>query len=243
MLVAIPSKGRPDRVKSQKLISSAFVFVPAIEAKDYLACGVGNVVPVPDEIRGITPTRNWILDWAEKEGHPRVVFIDDDVKKAGYCQFFEIKTKHRPLDEAQWLIEWAKLFDTADQLGFRIWGTDTAGEPRAIYPYRPFIFHTYVTASCMGMWSSGPNSMRFDEEFIVKEDYEICLRCLKEDGGVLGARYLYWANEHWIGDGGCRSYRTQKMELKLIKKLIKMYPGLIRRVEKGGSEFSIKLEF
>lgn len=241
MLVAIPSKSRPGAVKSQTIIPTAAVFVPRLEADAYERLGTKNVMPVPDDVRGITRTRNWILDWAADRGERRVVFIDDDVKAQGWVELQTLRGKHRKLKEPDWLTEWAKLFDVAADLKHRIWGVATTSEIRAVYPYKPFIWQTYVTASCMGMFTDA--GLRFDESFPVKEDYELCLRCLKEDGGIVGARYLYWENSHWTDEGGCRDYRTAEMEEDAIKRLIRMYPGLIRRVTKGGSEYSIQLDF
>jgi hypothetical protein len=93
----------------------------------------------------------------------------------------------------------------------------------------------------MGMFADA--GLRFDESFKVKEDYELCLRCIKEDGGVLAARYLYWENEHWGTEGGCKDYRTQAMEEEAIKMLMRRYKGMIRKITRGGSEYSIELEF
>ena len=238
MLVAIPSKGRPGRVKSQAVIPSARVYVPETEAEAYERAGTKNVVPVPASVRGITATRNYILDTAYD---PRVVMIDDDVKDHGWNRAYAHNWRKHKLTEAQWLQEWAKLFDVTADIGFRIWGVATTGEGRAVYPYRPFIWHTYVTASCMGMFADA--GLRFDERFPVKEDYELCLRCLKEDGGVVGARYLFWDNAHWTDDGGCKDYRTQAIEEDAIRRLMRMYPGMIRRVTRGGCEYSIQLDF
>ena len=148
--------------------------------------------------------------------------------------------RRKILTERQWLFEWDRLFDVAEGVGFSVWGVSTLSAPRAWYPWRPFIWHTYVTASCMGMFNNG---LRFDETFQVKEDYELCLRCIRDEGGVVGARYLYWENDHWTRAGGCREYRTGEMEQECIKRLVKMYPGMIRRVTRGGSEWSIDLQF
>ena len=238
MLVAIPSKGRPGRVKSQSVISCARVYVPEDEYDAYVSLGTRNVAPVPRSVRGITATRNWILDHADD---PRVVMIDDDVKEQGWAQARAHRWVKQKLNEQQWLEEWDKLFDIAQQLGYRIWGVATTGERRAIYPYRPFLWHTYVTASCMGIFADA--GLRFDESFPVKEDYELCLRCIREDGGVVGARYLYWESYHWNTEGGCRDYRTQEMEERAIRRLMRMYPGMIRRVTRGGSDYSIQIEF
>jgi len=238
MLIAMPSKGRAGKTKSDKYITSAVAFVPESEVKSYQRSGVRSVVGVPQDIIGITKTRNWILDNANDEW---VVFIDDDLKKAGYHELQKFKVKYQTLTENEMVMEWVKLFDLTKELNYRIWGLATDGAPRSVYPWKPFLFHTYITASCMGILNN--TGIRFDESFPIKEDYEMCLRCIKEDGGILGARYLHWQNEHWKGGGGCKDYRTQEMELGVIRRLIRMYPGLIRRVVRGGSEFSIELDF
>jgi hypothetical protein len=134
-----------------------------------------------------------------------------------------------------------RLFDLTEQMKYRIWGVATQSAPRAIYPWRPILFRSYVTASFMGIVNDGRT--RFDERFTVKEDYELTLRCVKQDGGVVAARYLFWENSHWTDAGGCATYRTQLMELRCIKMLVGMYPGMIRRVTRGGSRYSVDLDF
>lgn len=238
VLIAIPSKGRPTGVATQRLLRGSTVFVPAVEVAAYQRAGVLNVVGVPGSVRGITATRNWILDHA---GDPWVVFVDDDLARQGWQELRdENGTSHR-LTEAEWTEAFVRAFELTEQMGFRIWGVSTDGARRSVYPYRPFIFQTYVTASCMGILNDGRT--RFDESFKVKEDYELCLRCIKEDGGVLGIRYVYLYCEHWTTPGGCRDYRTQEMEREATERLMRMYPGLIRRVTRGGSEYSIELDF
>lgn len=240
MLIAMPSKGRAGKTKSDKYITQAVAYVPENEVEAYQAAGLPWVVGVPMDVRGITKTRNWILDHTDEQW---VVFIDDDLKIAGWIELGETQGKHRKLTETQMIAEWERLFEITEDVGYRIWGLDTAGALRSVYPYRPFIWHTYVTASCMGIINDPANPLRFDESFPVKEDYELCLRCIRDDGGVVGARYLYWVNSHWIDPGGVRDYRSQVMELDAIERLIDMYPGLIRRVTRGGSSYSIELDF
>ena len=237
MLIAIPSKGRAADVKSLSLVPDAVLFVPAGEAAVYRK-KYPNVVPVPDSVRGITNTRNWILKNTDDRW---VVFVDDDLKKAGWIKLYEHNARHRPLTPEQWMMEFVRLFEVTEQLKYRLWGVDTAGAPRAVYPYKPFIFQTYVTASCCGIVNDGKTF--YDETFPVKEDYELCLRMIKEDGGIVGARYLYWTNSHWADDGGCKDYRTMAMEQNCIRRLVAMYPGMIKQVTRGGSGYSISLNF
>ncbi len=241
MMVAIPSAGRPRRIRSNRVIRPALVFVPEGEVRDYERCGVRNVVPVPAEVRGITRTRNFILDYAAERGENRVVHVDDDVRAQGWVELGFSRGRPRPLTEAEWLREWAVLFDLAEDLGFRIWGVATQNALRAVYPWKPFLEQSYVTASCMGIRNE--TGIRFDESYPVKEDYEITLRCIREDGGVLAARHVFWTNSHWSDEGGCRRYRTQGMEEEAIRRLTAEYPGMIRKVTRGGAEFSVDLEF
>ena len=237
MIIAIPSKGRAGETKTDKILRSGILYVPNSEVNQYKACSK-NVIGIPDEVKGITKTRNWIL---KNCGETRVVFIDDDVKAQGWKKLYVNNAKDKPLSENQWLREFEKLFDTTEQLNYKIWGVATDGALRSVYPYKPFLFRSYVTASCMGIINDG--SYYFDEDFPVKEDYEICLRHIKERGGILCCRYIYWANSHWVNDGGCKSYRTQKMEAECIKKLVEKYPNYIRQIVRGGSEYSISLNF
>lgn len=236
MIVAIPSKGRASKVRSLAVLPSATLYVPKLEAAAYRKAGAKTVVEVPDLVRGITATRNWILKNTKDR---RVVMIDDDVRAHGFTRLYERHAVHEPLDETTWLGEFVKLFEMTAQLGFRIWGVRTDSATRAAYPYFPFRFRSYVTASCMGIINDGRT--RFDETFPVKEDYELCARCIVEDGGVLNAQYLFWQNTHYHDPGGCHDYRTETMERDCIKRLCRMYPGLIRAVERSTSNWSIEI--
>lgn len=227
-------------MKSAEILTAATLFVPETEVDAYRRAGHENVVAVPQAIQGITRTRNWILDSTED---PWVVFVDDDVKSAGWMEALPFRFRQgMRLTEAEWVAEFVKLFEVTEAVGYRVWGVATQSAPRSCYPYRPFLWRTYVTASCMGMLNS-PGGLRFDESFPVKEDYEICLRCIRDDGGIVGARYLYWENDHSTQEGGCRDYRSQEMEERAIRDLQRLYPGMIRKITRGGSEFSISLDF
>jgi hypothetical protein len=236
MLIAVPSKGRAGRVTTQAVLPSCSVYVPALEVPAYQRMGARNVVGVPNEVRGITETRNWIL--RNVEDH-RVVMIDDDVRTQGWRQLFDRESMDHDLDEATWLDEFRKLFEITEQLDYRIWGVATDGATRSTYPYNPFRWRSYVTASCMGIVNDGRTY--FDESYPVKEDYELCCRCITEDGGVVCAQYLYWVNLHWDTAGGCKDYRTQAMERDCIRRLRKAYPGLVRVVQRATTQWAIEI--
>jgi len=236
MLIAIPSKGRAGLTTSQKILPNATWFVPESEIHQYKPI-YKNVIGVPINIKGITATRNWILKNTKQKW---VVFIDDDVKTAGYTKLNKRNAKRIEIrDEKFWIDEFIKLFDLTEQFNYKVWGVKTETSPRSVYPYKPILLKSYITASCMGIINDG--EYYFDERYKVKEDYEICLRHIRDKGGILGIRYLHWENNHWDKDGGCKDYRTIQIERDAIKLLIKEYPGMIRMAKRKANEFTIQL--
>ena len=236
MLIAVPSKGRAGLTTTNKILPNCTFYVPESELHQYKGI-VKNVVGVPITVKGITPTRNWILKNTEEKW---VVFLDDDVKNAGYNLALERQMKKKDiLNESFWEKEFIKYFDICEQLGFKIWGVKTESAPRGVYPYKPFLFKSYVTASCMGIIND--SEYYFDEKYKVKEDYEICLRHIKDKGGILAVRYLHWENDHWDKEGGCKDYRTEQIEKDCIKMLIKDYPGMVRSAKRKANQFTIAL--
>jgi hypothetical protein len=236
MLIAVPSKGRAGLTTTNKILPNATFFIPESEYHQYKGL-VKNIICIPKEIRGITPTRNWIL---KNTNEKWVVMLDDDAKNVGYNFLDKRNTKKIEVrDEGFWMEEFLKFFDLTEQMDYKIWGTRTESSPRGTYPYKPILTRSYVTASLMGIINDG--EYYFDENFPVKEDYEICLRHIRDKGGILAIRYLHWENDHWTKDGGCKDYRTINIEKKAIKDLIKLYPSMISSVKRQANEFTIKL--
>jgi len=237
MLIAVPSKGRAGNTTTDKILPNlATWFVPESEVHQYEGL-YSNVVAVPKDVQGITATRNWIL---KNNDEKWVVFLDDDAKSTGYLKMHDRNAENiKVKDEGFWAEEFLKYFDLCEQLGFKIWGAKTEAAPRSVYPYKPILLKSYVTASCMGIVNDG--EYYFDETYKVKEDYEICLRHIRDKGGILAIRYLHWENDHWGKDGGCKDYRTVEMEKEAIKKLIKQYPSMIKSAKRKANEFTIVL--
>jgi hypothetical protein len=236
MHIAIPSKNRAGKCTTQKIIKDCTFYVSESEVHQYKQF-YDNVVGMPKEVIGITKARNWILKNCNQK---YVVMLDDDVKTAGYIKFNERNVKMiKVLEEDFWLNEFNNFFDMCLQLDYKIWGVKTESSSKSTYPYKPFLFKTYALGSIIGIINDG--TYYFDESYIVKEDYELCLRHIKERGGILGVRYLFWENEHWSTDGGCKDYRTLSIERECIKKLIKQYPSMVASAKRENNEFAIKL--
>ena len=239
MLVAIPSKSRPYPSKTKELMKSGVLFVPACELADYKKV-YNEVIGVPDEVKGITATRNWILKNTDERW---VLFIDDDLDTQGR---FVLKNKGygikpKKMTEREWLQEIERLFELTESLGYKICGVNTEGQKLSAHIEKPFIFRNYVLGSFMGIVNDG--SIYFDETYRVKEDYEISLRHIETYGGILRARHLWWMNSHWTDAGGCKDYRSDQMERETINRLIRRYPKFVRKVTHKASQYCIQLHF
>ena len=178
MIIAVPSKGRAGKTTTQKILPNAVFFVPESEVHQYEGL-YKNVVSVPISVKGITQTRNWIL----KNTNDRyIIFVDDDVKSAGYTKLLERKSKKIEIKKEEfWINEFIKLFDITENMNYKIWGVKTEGSPRSVYPYKPLLLKTYVTASCMGIINDG--SYYFDEKAyrdMIHQGYTIIYKVDKE---------------------------------------------------------------
>lgn len=233
--VAIPSKGRAGIITSHEIFKSAVLYVPESEVRQY-SIYKNEVVGVPSDVKGITKTRNWIL----KNNTCNIFFLDDDLEYGGYVERSDEKYKvKRVKEESIYLREISKLFEVADQIGSKIFGLFTVGNNLTNYAYNPFLFNGVCLGSCMGIINDG--SYYFDESFEVKEDYELTLRHYTDRGITVRSNILFMQHEHTQLKGGCRDGSRILKEKEAIKKLIKLYPGMIKEAKHRGTSFAIQL--
>lgn len=233
--VAVPSKGRAGIITSHEIFKSAVLYVPENEVRQY-SIYKNKIVGVPSDVKGITQTRNWIL----KNNSCNIFFLDDDLQYGGYVERSDEKYKvKRVKEESIYLREISKLFEVADQSGSKIFGLFTVGNNLTNYAYNPFLFNGVCLGSCMGIVNDG--SYYFDESFEVKEDYELTLRHYTDRGLTVRSNILFMQHEHTQLRGGCRDGSRILKEKEAIKKLIKLYPGMIKEAKHRGTSFAIQL--
>jgi hypothetical protein len=233
--ICIPSKGRAGLITSNKIFKSAILYVPLNEVNQYKIYK-NEIVGIPNEIKGITATRNWIL----KNNDCNVFFLDDDLQYFGYIERSVDKYKVIRLNDENILInELAKLFEVTEQVNSKIFGLFTVGNNLTNYSYNPFLFNGVCLGSCMGMINDG--TYYFDETFEVKEDYELTLRHLTERGITVRSNILFMQHEHTQLIGGCRDSKRIEKEKTALKELIKKYPNMIKEAKHRGTQFSIQL--
>lgn len=233
--IAIPSKGRAGIITSQKLFKSAVIYVPENEVKQY-SIYENKIIGIPIEVKGITATRNWIL----KNNNCNIFFIDDDAKSIGYFNKTDEKYKRIDIKDENIIIkEIEKLFDICYQTGSYINGLFTVDNAMSNYSYNPFLFNGVCLGSCMGIINDG--SYYFDETFEVKEDYELTLRHFTERGITVRSNIIFMQHEHTQLRGGCRDSKRIEKEKSAVKRLITMYPGMIKEAKHRGTSFAIQL--
>tara|TARA_R110002096_G_scaffold5670_1_gene26230 strand:+ start:564 stop:1313 length:750 start_codon:yes stop_codon:yes gene_type:complete len=233
--ICIPSKGRAGLITTTDIFKSATLYVPASEVEQYKIYK-NNIVGIPNDVRGITATRNWIL----KNNTCDVFFIDDDLQYGGYIERTETKYKvKRVKDEVVYMDEIKTLFDVCNQMGAKICGLFTVGNNLTNYNWKPYLFNGICLGSCMGIINDG--SYYFDETYEVKEDYELTLRNIKELGVTVRSNILFMQHEHTQMEGGCRDSKRVEKEKDAIKRLVVQYPNMIKKAVHRGTGFAIQL--
>lgn len=233
--IAIPSKGRAGLITSHEVFKTGVIYVPENEVKQY-SIYKNKIVGIPIQVKGITATRNWIL----KNNDCNIFFLDDDFEYGGYVERTDEKYKvKRVKEENIYIKEIEKLFEITEQSNSKIFGLFTVGNNLTNYAYNPFLFNGVCLGSCMGIINDG--SYYFDENFEVKEDYELTLRHFTERGITVRSNILFMQHEHTQLRGGCRDSNRIAKEKTAVKKLIKMYPGMIKEAKHRGTSFAIQL--
>lgn len=235
MKICIPSSNRASKCTSA-FLKGAIVFVPEGQKTAYEENITNKIVEVPEELYGITKTRNYIINYFENED---ILFLDDDVKECGYFkEGLRIDLKNETYSE-DWEKMFQNCFDITKQFGFSIWGAESGGNKFSNHVLNQIDLKGSINGTILGVMA---NSFNFDEKYIVKEDFDLILRAYKKDGGFLKFNNFYWRTKHWGNPGGCVDYRTNEIEMKCINMLNKSHPGFIKQ-GKNKNMFHTTLKF
>jgi len=238
MLVAILSSGRVGKTTTDKLLPFATMFVPAKEVAEYKAhIKCDKLVEVPNKIKGVAATKNYIIEKTQEE---EIVFAEDNVKSSGYIEFLDDFTKAHKMTGAELYMEFVKLFQVARGMKYRMWSIPESRSAKDWIPQRPLQWHPKLAGGIVGFLRG--TGARYDEGFLLHTETEFLLRALVEDGGVVGANYLYWENFHWTDAGGVSQYRTKENEWDCAQQMMVKYPGLVHCSMDGGIKYKLTLK-
>jgi len=215
MKIIVPSKGRAGIMTTNQVIDVDKVYVPRIEALDYKeAYPDPKIVDVPDSIIGITPTRNYIL---ENEEDPHIIQVDDDVE---YFFRFEGVKSYRITDKKRIRLLFENMFVMAEEIGTNLWGLQLGTDPKFYREFSPFSLGSIVVANLFGMINDG---QKFDERFIVKEDYDYSLQSIHKHRKVLKNQKYGVKVKHLFNQGGVVGYRSLQTEENAYQLLLKKW--------------------
>jgi hypothetical protein len=223
MKICVPSSNRESITTTQLFYKDCVFFVPYSQIDNYKYYLSQEIIGVPDDVKGITKTRNYILKYFPNEN---IVFIDDDTKQAGYFLNNKRISFKNSNYESILNAEFNRIFELCYDLGFKIWGAEQSGSLYANHELTPFAFKGVINGSFLGIINDG--EFLFDENFEVKEDYEIVLRHYLKKGGILKCNTFHWSTHHWSNKGGCVDYRTDELESQAINLLKRRYPFRIK---------------
>lgn len=215
MKIYIPSKGRAGKVTTIDVLGGidATIVCPLSEAEEYKKY-YKSVLACPDEIKGITATRNWILNNTNERWNLQ---IDDDAEGVYYyegCAMKRLKTK----EEVAKLF--LNMFVLAEDMGTNLWGLQLAGDKKFYREYSPFSLSSVIGANLFGIVNDG---QRFDERLRVKEDYDFCLMSLYRHKKVLRNNKYFIRVAHLTNAGGCVGYRTRETEHEAYRVMLKKW--------------------
>lgn len=236
MVFAIPSYRRPDKQETAVYLKfmgipkeKIFIFVNSDECEAYkqnytAICNVidrGNIGSIPE-------ARNFILDYFKDD---EIVMMDDDISVISVGSK-EKKFKEIPSGRLEEVF--TKMFTVTGQLKGFMFG---------LYPvYNEYFMNndisTKVTVNTiLGFRKKFP--LRFDNNYIAKEDIELCGRILNVGGNVIRFNNVAYKAKHRTNEGGVHEIWQSDANVKFSKDLALNYPRIFAVQKKKPSEVRI----
>lgn len=157
---------------------------------------------------------------ARAEPGTRVVTLDDDIR--AFSRWRDEKTLEPMTTKEEFDKALDNAFSFAQAHNAPIWG----GYP-VVNPY--FMSNTIDLRNvtlCTFMGILTEPGLQFDPEFIVKEDYELCLRVMNAGRNCVRYNFLVAEATHHTPGGAMRYWQTDQDRI-FTERLCQMYPNLI----------------
>jgi hypothetical protein len=192
-----------------RLFLDPVVTVAESEADDYasLPC---EVVTHPDDVKGIGPLRQWVLDHFDDEV---VVMADDDLLKV-YTLIGQRKRTITKPDSIAQILE--NAVEIARGMGAPVFGFNQAWDVRKFQPQDPLHFHGW-TGGVIGIIG---RELQFDKNLLLRADVDFCLQALLEFRTVFIDQRFSFVHRRFVGSGGnahLRSAERNERELGYLQ--------------------------
>ncbi len=226
MQIIIPSKARASTIgeKALRLFPDAMLCVGESEADAYGRVS-DRLLIHPDDVTGIGPLRQWVLDHVDD---PCVVMVDDDVTHV-YSQVGFHKRRFEDADTARAIVE--RMAVLATDAGVRVFGFQQAARPFTYANFRPFSLNTWVG----GLIGIVGRQLRFDQSLLLRADIDFCLQSLMRDRIVLVDGRYSFIHTRFAGGGGNAANRSSERHAQEIAYLKRKWGRYLEHVAAKGT--------
>lgn len=237
MKLFIPTYKRVKKQKTWEVLPDAikeftYLVCPESEAKLHKAVN-RQVLAVPDSVKGIAKTRQWILENADDD---EILMLDDDqsfrCREAG-------SYKLRPMVDS----DYQDMLDAASEtlkeynaVGISAQAGNNRTFPKSVVaPGR--MYNMYALNRNFFL----DNDIRFDA-MTVMEDFHVTLSMLKMGYSNAILQDWCWGSPGSNADGGCSNYRTAEVQREGALKLASLHAPFVTVVEKESKSWGNGLE-
>lgn len=202
--IIVPSKGRPE---TKDIIFSLFPMarycIAESEVDAYGITDKNRLLVHKDDLVGLIPKRQWILDNCKK----RIVVQCDDYIQKVFC-LTGFRPRHITDPDAIFRILHNAAIVT-DGLGLKMFGFTTHPKPMYAPDNHPFAFCGMI-AGVFGIVNDG--TLKYDQNLTTREDVDMTLQgLLKCRVNWQDTRFCFFGKD-WNNQGGLQSVRTAESE-------------------------------
>ena len=231
----IPSSGRATKQVTinqlpEEIKSCTWLAVPRHEVDTYLKAGY-VVIGVPDNIKGISPTRRYLMETCSTR---YLMMLDDDMTFAYRPDMSSPKLVSLDRNDVR-LVDmfnyWRGLMKSFAHVGLSArQGNNRVNEPfkRCCRMFNAYMYDLPRIRNARVEVGRTP----------VMEDFDLTLQLLRK--GLPNAVIYKWCwNQSGSNAaGGCSQYRTNEMQEEAAARLAELHPGFVRLVRKQSKNWS-----
>jgi hypothetical protein len=219
--IVCPSKGRAERLHTKKYFEHLIVVVTKGEGDEYKNHNPEvEVVETPEHIRGITPTRQFIL-----ENWDNPFMIDDDVVsiRKNFAEpgdddlVRDRQTVHEIIEETAYMCK---------EIGAYVYGFSKMRNPLEFRSHIPIVHTGFMNGSFKGFIKG--HGLSYDVTLKEAEDhYMSCLSIYKHRYNLINNFYSFVTEVNFEAAGGCNDYRTIEMMKQNTLRLREMFGEVV----------------
>lgn len=226
----IPSYKRPERQKTLEYLSGMGygkdeIVISTQTEEDYKAYTErygDKATVIYTEGHCVGDNRNNLMEWCylNRKQH-RLVMLDDDITAVKILD----GTKSRAITDRQELDERIiRCFEMAHSHNAPLWGVYPVDND--FYKKNQTLEKSLLIGTMLGVFWTGVKTLRFNPDFKVKEDYELCCRVMSVKMNCLRFDFLSVQADHY-SKGGCESEWNGEANVDCALKLVEKYPNLV----------------